>query len=146
MKKNTIILFLIISLGFGCKSQKDINQLSINTESFKFFSVDTTFEIEIISFYQNQADCGTEGLPYSLLIGKTNNEMLPDTVSILSYCDNRTFTAGSNVEIQPTKNPTLDTTLNPIFIIKDTIIDNIKTRWIIGSEYQSIWGRPQKNK
>lgn len=144
MKNSKSIFLVMLFLGFGCKSQKDISQLSINKQVFNYFRADSTFEIKITSFYQSKASCGTEGLPYALLIGKTNNKALPDTVSILSYCDKRIFSVGNKVTIEPTKNPTLESTLKPIFIVKDTMIDHVKTHWIIGSEYQSTWGRPEK--
>ena len=100
--------------------------------------------MELVKFVRNTAYCGTEGLPYALLIGKTKSELLPKSITILSYCDDRIFKIGEKLKIEPTENPTEKTTMNPIYFVKDTIINGNKSRWVIGSEYKAIWGRPIK--
>ncbi len=104
---------------------------------FKFIKADMVFEINLIEFYQNTADCGTEGLPYALLIGETSSELLPDKISVLSYCDDRVFKVGEKLKIEPTRNPINETTLNPIYFVKDSVINGIDRRWLIGSEYKA---------
>jgi len=98
--------------------------------------------MELVQFQKNTFYCGTEGLPYALLIGKTNSNDLPKNITVLSYCDDRIFNVGDKLNIEPTKNPTKSTSLNPIYFVKDTIIDGNKINWLIGSEYKTIWGRP----
>lgn len=100
--------------------------------------------MELLEFIQNSAFCGTKGMPYALLIGKTKSEFLPEKITVLSYCDDRVFNVGENLNIKPTENPTERTTINPIYFIKDTIINGNKSRWVIGSENKAIWGRPIK--
>lgn len=111
---------------------------------FEYIQVVDDFEIELIKFQRNTAFCGNDGLPYALLIGKTKSESIPEKITVLSYCDNRTFNVGDKLKIKPTKNPTDSTSLNPIYFVKDTLINGNKTKWVIGSENKAIWGRPDK--
>ena len=115
-----------------------------NGFEFDYFSRKDNFEMELVKFQRNTASCGTEGLPYALLIGKTNSESLPEIVTVLSYCDDRIFNVGDRLRVEPTENPTKSTSMNPIYFVKDTMINGNKSRWIIGSEYKTIWGRPLK--
>jgi hypothetical protein len=115
-----------------------------NRFEFDYFSRKDNFEMELVKFQRNTASCGTEGLPYALLIGKTNSESLPENVTVLSYCDDRIFNVGDRLRVEPTENPTKSTSMNPIYFVKDTMINGNKSRWIIGSEHKTIWGRPLK--
>ena len=144
MRKTKIISSLILILIIGCKSQSGIKYSAENRFGFEYLNVKDSFEIELVEFFQNTADCGTEGLPYALLIGKTESEFVPKNITILSYCDDRIFKTGEKLKIEPTQNPTEKTTMNPIYFVKDTIINGYKSRWVIGSEYKAIWGRPIK--
>jgi hypothetical protein len=135
-----IILILII----GCKSQSGIEYSAQNRFGFDYLETNSKFEMELVDFQKNTAYCGTKGLPYALLIGKTNSELVPEYVTVLSYCDDRIFNIGDQLSIEPTENPTKRTTMNPIYFVKDTIINGNKSRWIIGSEYKAIWGLPTK--
>ena len=141
-KKMKFISFLILILIIGCKSQQGIDYSKQNRLEFDYFNTKDIFEIELVQFQQNTVSCGTEGLPYSLLIGKTKSESLPGKVTILSYCDDRIFRVGDKLIIEPTENPTKKTTMNPIYLVKDTIINGKKIRWLLGSENKTIWGRP----
>ena len=144
MRKTNFISFIVLILIIGCKAKSGIEYSTQNKFEFEYFNTDESFELELVEFYRNSASCGTEGLPYALLIGKTKTESLPEKISVLSYCDDRIFKIGDKLEIEPTENPTKKTTMNPIYFVKDTIINGNKNRWIIGSEYKAIWGRPIK--
>jgi hypothetical protein len=95
-------------------------------------------------FYKNTAACGGEVLPYSLLIGIPTSESLPEKISVLSLCDNRIFNEGDIINIKPIENPTENTSMNPLYLVKDTLINEKKQSWIIGSEYKTIWGLPNR--
>jgi len=142
LKKTKFISFLILILIIGCKSQQGIDYSKQNRFEFDYFNTKDIFEIEILQFQRNTASCGTEGLPYALLIGKTKSESLPEKVTVLSYCDDRIFRVGDKLKIEPTENPTKKTTMNPIYFVKDSIINGEKMRWLLGSENKTIWGRP----
>jgi len=126
----------------SCKSNKHILKNSVYTQKFDYLNVKKEFEMKLSEFYPNTAYCGTEGLPYALLIGKPTENTLPKRISVLSYCDNRIFKIGEILKIKPTENPTKKTTMNPIYLVKDTIINGIKKRWLLGSENKVIWGIP----
>lgn len=111
--------------------------------TFDFIQFDDNFKIKLIEFHKNTAACNTEALPYALLIGETTGSSLPSKISILSYCDNRVFEIGDELIIEPTKDPTKQTSMNPIYFVKDTIINDMSRRWVIGSENKAIWGRPK---
>ena len=144
MRITKIISLLVLFLIIGCKSQSGFPYYTENKFGFEYLSVKNSFEMELVDFFQNTGACGTEGLPYALLIGKTKSELLPDNITVLSYCDDRIFKIGEKLKIEPTENPTEKTTMNPIYFVKDTIINGNKSRWVIGSEYKAIWGRPIK--
>jgi len=144
LRKTKIISLLVLILIIGCKSQSGIKYSAENRFGFEYLKVKDSFEMELVKFVRNTAYCGTGGLPYALLIGKTKSELLPKNITILSYCDDRIFKIGEKLKIEPTENPTEKTTMNPIYFVKDTIINGNKSRWVIGSEYKAIWGRPIK--
>ena len=128
----------------SCKSKSGIENISQYKFEFDYIKLKSDFEMELIKFQRNLAHCGTEGLPYALLIGKTDSEFLPKKMTVLSYCDDRIFKVGDKLKIELTDNPTKRTSLNPIYFVKDTIISGIERRWIIGSENKTVWGRPTK--
>ncbi len=139
-----IISSLVLILIIGCKSQSGIDNSVENRFGFEYLNVKDSFEMELVKFVRNTAHCGTEGLPYTLLIGKTNSEIVPENITVVSYCDDRVFNIGDKLNVEPTDNPTKKTTLNPIYFVKDTVINGNKGRWIIGSENKTVWGRPNK--
>lgn len=144
LRKTKIISLLVLILIIGCKSQSGIENSAENRFEFEYVKVNDNFEMELVEFVQNTAECFSEGIPYALLIGKTKSKFEPENITVLSYCDDRVFNKGDILNIEPTENPTKKTTLNPIYFVKDTIINGNKSRWIIGSENKTIWGRPNK--
>ena len=144
LRKTKFISLLVLILIIGCKSQSGIKYSAKSGFGFEYLKVKDSFEMELVEFFQNTADCGNEGLPYALLIGKTKSELLPENITVLSYCDDRIFKIGEKLKIEPTENPIEKTTMNPIYFVKDTIINGNKNRWVIGSEYKAIWGKPIK--
>jgi len=144
LRKTRIISSLVLILIIGCKSQSGIKYSTENKFGFEYLKVKDSFEMELVEFVRNTAHCGTKGLPYALLIGKTKSEFLPESITVLSYCDDRVFKIGEKLKIEPTENPTKKTTMSPIYFVKDTIINGNKSRWIIGSEFKAVWGRPTK--
>jgi hypothetical protein len=110
---------------------------------FEFITSDKPFELELTEFHPNKFTCFTEGLPYAILIGKTKSKNLPENITVLSYCEDRTFEPGITLTIVPADNPTKRTDLGPIYLVKDTIISEKKQRWLIGSENKTIWARPE---
>ena len=136
---------MLLMLSFGCGKKQELLTRIRSNRTFNYIKVEKNFEIEVVEFYRNTASCTTEGgRPYALLIGITNDDLLPDTVSVLSICDNRIFNVGSNVTIEPIENPLLNTSWSPIYFVKDTIINDLKMRWVVGAEYPSVWGIPRK--
>jgi hypothetical protein len=144
LRKSKIISSLVLILIIGCKSQSGIKYSADNGLGFEYLNIKQSFDMKLVDFFQNTAHCGTEGLPYALLIGKTESEFVPENITVLSYCDNRIFKVGEKLKIEPTENPTEKTTMNLIYFVKDTIINGNKNRWLIGSEYKAIWGIPIK--
>ena len=142
MKSFVYIILIILPLLVTCSSKQKIFEIDNNKSVFDYLETKQEFELLITEFYQNTASCGIEGLPYALLIGETNSNFIPKKVSVLSYCDDRVFKVGTKVKIKPSENPTKLTTMNPIYFIKDTVINGKKRKWIIGSENKAIWGNP----
>ena len=94
-------------------------------------------------FVKNSAYCFTEAIPYALLIGQTDNSTsssIPKTITVLARCDNNNYSIGQNLKILPIQDPTTETSLRPLYMTKDTLINNQKFRWLIGSENPAIWG------
>ncbi len=119
--------------------------LRINRFEFNFISHSKEFELEVTEFYKNTFSCATEVVPYALIIGKTFSESLPDEISVLSYCEKKSFDVGMNLIIKPESEPSLLKSPNPmglIYFTKDSIINGVLTDWVIGSEFKAIWGKP----
>lgn len=139
-------LIIILSIGLflaACKPTKSTVK-NWNTESFTLFDTKDTINLQITYFHKNVVYCFTEAIPYALIIGRTNNSAfsnIPKIITVLARCDNNTYTLGQNIKVLPLKDPTTVTTLRPLLIVKDTVINNQKHRWIIGSENPAIWGR-----
>jgi hypothetical protein len=144
LKTKLQILILGFILIFGCKSKNiGIYDSNANFIKFEFITTDKPFELKLTEFQANVFACNTEGLPYAVLIGKTYSERLPKKITVLSYCDDRYFEIGEKLKIIPTDNPTKRTSLNPIYLVKDSILNGKKTSWLIGSENKTIWARPE---
>ena len=107
---------------------------------FDFIKSDCPFDLELTEFHENLFYCYTEGIPYAILIGKTNDNTLPNIVTVLSRCEERTFKIGQKLKINPKKDPRQSISLGLIYSVKDTIIGGKKKRWLIGSENKAIWG------
>lgn len=141
MKKNNQILIIVVLLLFSCKSKNVIIGNSENGKmEFNFLEVEQPFNLELTEFHENNFYCFTEGIPYAILIGKTNNTSLPNIVTVLSRCEERNFTVGQNLRIVPEEDPRKNVNLNLIYSIKDTIISGKKKSWLIGAENKAIWG------
>ena len=137
-------MILCLILIFGCKSKSlGTHNSDNNFMRFEFITSDKPFELELTEFHPNHFTCFTEGIPYAILIGKTKSENLPEKITVLSYCEDRTFEIGKTLKILPIDDPTKKVSLNPIYLLKDTIIERKKQKWLIGSEYKTIWARPE---
>jgi hypothetical protein len=95
-------------------------------------------------FVKNSTYCYTEAIPYALIIGQTENSAnasIPKTITVLARCDNNTYSAGQNIKVVSIGDPTTQTTLRPLYVTRDTIINQQKYHWLIGSENPAIWGK-----
>jgi len=136
----TLSFALIIGLIISCQSTYRTT-ISVGRH-FDFIQLDTAFEIKLIEFHPSLLECNAQGITYAILIGEITSGSLPSKVSVLSYCDDRKFDIGSTLMIKPTSNPEETTSLNIIYSTKDTIVNGQKSRWLVGSENQAIWGKP----
>jgi len=134
---------LLLLVIFNCAPRK---VKYLNSLRFEFIETKKEFELELTYFQKNLAYCYTEGIPYALLIGKTKDNSLPSTVSVLSKCDNNDYKIGTKFIIAPIENPEKSISLHPIYLVKDTIINKIKYRKVIGSENKAVWGIPKEIK
>jgi len=82
---------------------------------FKFLEIAQPFDLELTEFHENNFHCFTEGIPYAILIGKTNNTSLTNIVTILSRCEERTFKVGQNLRVAPKEDPRNNVSLNLLF-------------------------------
>ena len=117
---------------------------SWNTRAFNLFDTKDTINLQVTYFVKNSAYCYTEAIPYALLIGQTNNSKtsnIPKTITVLARCDNNTYALGQNLKILPMTDPTTETTLRPLYVTKDTTINNQTFHWLTGSENPAIWGK-----
>jgi len=100
--------------------------------------------LQVIDFVRNRAYCySSAGVPYALIIGKTNKrayDKLPEVVSVLVRCDNKAYAIGQTLDVIPIEDPT-GTNMKPIYITKDTVIGGRTVRRLSGAEYPAIWGR-----
>lgn len=100
-----------------------------------------SFRLTVDKFIKNDAYCFTEAIPYALAIGKTDNKDLPRELSVLLRCDNNLYDVGQTLNIKPIGDPTKETSLKPLYLVKDTLINGQKTRFLIGTENPVIWGQ-----
>ncbi len=141
MKTRFLILIILFA---SCNSANRIRYVNAYNCNFEFIELNSDFEFVLTEFYKNNASCATEGIPYTLLIGKTNDEKLPKKISILSLCDNNIYSIGTKFMIKPIINPMKNTSLHPILQVKDTVINKVKYRKVIGCENKAVWGIPKQ--
>jgi hypothetical protein len=133
---------LILGFTFSCSISKNRGQLGYKVHDFTYFQTVDTIILKLVKFYENNAYCYTEGIPYALLIGTPlSDSTLPDTISVLAICDNKKYVIGDTLNILQINNPETTSSLHKITIIKDTLIQRDRYRWAIGSEYQGTWGK-----
>ena len=140
--KLLFILFIAFCLT-DCKTTKP-TVTSWNTRSFNIFKTNDTINLRVTYFVKNSTYCYTEAIPYALLIGQTNNPLssnIPMTITVLAKCDNNNYTVGQNLKVLSIQDPTTQTTLGPLYVTRDTIINKQKYHWLIGSENPTIWGK-----
>jgi hypothetical protein len=138
--------FKILTVGlflFSC-AVKPV-QTTYARQEFNLIDVDKAFLLTVDKFIKNDAYCFTEGIPYALVIGRPISSDLPAKMSILLKCDNNQYQAGQQLNIQPIGDPTKETTLKPIYIVGDTLINGQKTRFIVGTENPGVWGQVIKD-
>ncbi|AWA31161.1 hypothetical protein HYN48_14250 [Flavobacterium magnum] len=140
MKK---IIFVFLLIFMSCKTTNEIRYVNQYDCSLEYLDSKFEFKFELIEFHENFAYCATEGIPYALLIGKTDDPRLPKKISVFSQCNNNHYTVGEKMIIVPKENPTKSTSLKPIYFTKDTIVNSVKFRKIIGCENKIIWGNPK---
>lgn len=100
-----------------------------------------TFKITVDKFVKSSGPCLSHGsISYALVVGRTENNDLPERLSVLLASDNNLYDIGQSLEIRPIDDPTKAHSLKPIYLVKDTLINGQKTRYIIGSENPRIWG------
>jgi hypothetical protein len=113
-------------------------------KNFTFLETNDTIDFKVLHFVKNSVYCYTKAIPYALLIGTPKKKLapnLPETITVLAKCDNQVYKIGQKIKVLPIEDPTSNTSLRPLYITKDTIIKNQKFRWLIGSEFPTIWGR-----
>ncbi len=139
-----LLIILFPGLFFAsCKTTKPVSKVW-NEKSFIFLETKDTINLKVTFFIQNPVTCFTEAIPYALLIGQTDNPKspnIPKLITVLAKCDNNSYEIGQKIKVLPIKDPTINTTLRPLYIVKDTLIDNQKHRWLVGSENSAIWGK-----
>ena len=146
-------MFTLLS---GCQSKVEkpasniVESNEIQSEQeFEFYNVVEPFELVVTEFYPTNHSCSGFALPYALLIGETSESSLPKVVSVISVCDYRNFDIGQHVKIIPANEPAMLKGKNPLSLlyiaIPDTIIEGKQvSEWIIGSENNAVWGRPEQ--
>ena len=138
-------LIIILFTGLFLTNCKTIKQTSKvwNERNFTIFETKDTINLKVNYFIKNSVYCFTEAIPYALLIGQTYNSSsnIPNTITVLARCDNSNYTIGQRLKVLPIQDPTTLTTLRPLYMVQDTLINNEKRRWLIGSENPTIWGR-----
>jgi hypothetical protein len=145
-KTDTLRLLIILFTGLfftHCKTTKPTSKVW-NERNFTLFETKDTINLKVTYFIKNSVYCFTEAIPYALLIGQTDNppsSNVPKNITVLARCDNNTYTIGQRLKVLPIQDPTTQTTLRPLYVVKDTLINNQKERWLIGSENPTIWGR-----
>lgn len=109
----------------------------------KFITINDTINLRVTYFAKNTVYCCTEGgIPYALIIGNTNNEnSIPKTLSVFAKCNNESYKIGQNLRIVSIEDPTIGTDLGPLFVTRDTTINNMLYHWIIGAEHPIMWGK-----
>ena len=93
---------------------------------FQTINYEKPFQLTVDKFTKNDAYCFTEAIPYAVAIGKTNAQDLPKKLSVLLYCDNNLYHVGQILKIQPIIDPTKNTALNPLYLVRDTLINGQK--------------------
>jgi hypothetical protein len=145
-KTDTLRLIIIFFSGLfltNCSTTKQTSKVW-NERRFNVFDTKDTINLQVTYFVKNSAYCFTEAIPYALLIGQTDNSAssnIPHTITVLAWCDNNNYTVGQKLKVVPLEDPTTKTDLSPIYVVKDTIINNQIGRWLVGSEFPAIWGK-----
>jgi len=143
--RNMKLKILITVLCLLSCSAKTTYTTSIQWQ-FQTINYEKPFKLTVDKFTKNDAYCFTEAIPYAVAIGKTNAQDLPKKLSVLLYCDNNLYHVGQILKIQPIIDPTKNTTLNPLYLVRDTLINGQKVKFLIGTENLVIWGKVVKDK
>jgi hypothetical protein len=111
---------------------------------FQFFTTKDTFNLKVTDFVRNTAYCYTEAIPYAILIGETegvHSIKLPNIITVLARCDNNMYSVGQRLRVAPAEDPTANTTLRPLYITRDTVLNGQNVRQLVGAEHPVIWGK-----
>lgn len=137
MLKTFIIIIFIIC--WGCVSS---NKTSIATsfgKGFDFINVSDSFKLTLTEFHKNDVyPYSHGGAPYALLIGEPSDTKLPKTISVLAIRDNYRYHIGETVTVVPKKELLEEAKSGLLYITRDTVINTVKSTWIIGSEYRAV--------
>lgn len=140
---------LLVILFWTCLLSCATKRIAYNPtpffKGFQFFKYKDTINLTVDKFVKNDAYCATEALPYALIIGTTNNQKdIPRKISVLAWCDNNSYTIGHTLRILPIEDPTTKTTLNPLYLVRDSVVNGQRHRFLIGSDNPAIWGKVLK--
>lgn len=138
-----IVIVFIWACVLACSPRPTTYYAGLS-RGFEFLNSNDTINLTVDKFVKNDAYCFTEGIPYALIIGTVENERLPKKISVLAQCDNSTYDIGQKLKILAIENPTIKTTLKPIYFVKDSLVGGQRYKFLIGSEYPGIWGKVLK--
>jgi hypothetical protein len=127
----------------ACKSGQPTN-ISWGKMKFNLFTTTDTINLQVTDFVKNSTYCYTHAIPYAILIGQTSNahsSAVPKTITVLAKCDNNKYSIGQSVKVVAIEDPTTKTTLKPLYITRDTIINKTKYHLLVGAEYPAIWAK-----
>ena len=137
----TFIIFIII-IFWGCVS---FNRASVATPfgtGFDFISLSGSFRLTLTEFHKNDVyPYSHGGATYALLIGEPSDTKLPKTISVLAIRDNYRYHIGETVTVVPKKELLEVAKSRLVYVTRDTVINTVKSTWIIASEYSAVLGK-----
>jgi hypothetical protein len=124
---------------WGCVSSNKTLIATPFGKGFDFISLPDSFKLTLTEFHKNDVyPYSHGGTPYALVIGETSDTKLPQKVSVLAIRDNHSYHIGETVTVVPKRELFKEAKSGLLYITRDTVINNVKSTWIIGSENPAV--------
>lgn len=137
MFKPFIIIITIIC--WDCVTSNKTSVATSFGKGFDFINVADSFKLTLTKFHKNDVyPYSHGGAPYAMLIGEPSDTKLPKTIFVLAIRDNYRYHIGKMMTVVPNNELLEEAKSGLLYITRDTVINKVKSTWIIGSEYPAV--------